>query len=188
MNSETEQPIAHIVEADYTFLHSAQTGRIKMKKLLIGLALCAAVVVLVPAAFMARNIWMSIQHEARSPEGRLVCSETAYLRYMAVVGEVGEMGIGLVPSVQNRDSFERLMTAYEALDISGPQTSIFVAHVPTGQIYSQSCRDERCTMEEMAAPDQACLTEHMNQCSYIAIRFKGEEFCLLGAPQDKDPR
>ncbi|MFK3668195.1 hypothetical protein ACI2JN_23405 [Ochrobactrum teleogrylli] len=115
---------------------------------------------------------------------RLVCSESRHLRYMKMVGEVGEMGIDLDPVGQDRAAFERLTAAYETLNPRGSKTSLFVAHVPTGQIYSQTCVEERCTMEEMAMPEQACLIDHMNQCSYIALRFRGEEFCLLRSPQN----
>ncbi|PWL16351.1 hypothetical protein DKP76_18045 [Falsochrobactrum shanghaiense] len=114
---------------------------------------------------------------------RLVCSESEHLRYMRMVSEVGEMGIDLSPVGQDRVVFERLIAAYETLNPKGPKTSLFVAYVPTGQIYSQTCAEERCTMEEMATPEQACLIDHMNQCSYIALRFRGEEFCLLRSPQ-----
>ncbi len=115
---------------------------------------------------------------------RLVCSESRHLRYMKMVGEVGEMGIDLNPVGQDRVAFERLTGAYEALNPKGQKTALFVAHVPTGQIYSQTCAKERCTMEEMATPEQACLIDHMNQCSYVALRFRGEEFCLLRSPQN----
>ncbi|WP_132279014.1 hypothetical protein [Neorhizobium sp. JUb45] len=115
---------------------------------------------------------------------RLVCSESEHARYMTVVGEVGEMGIDLNPVGQDRATFERLTAAYEKIDPKGPETALFVAHVPTGQFYSQACADERCTMMEMSAPEQACLIEHMNQCSYVALRFRGEEFCLLRSPKD----
>ncbi|ASV88193.1 hypothetical protein CES85_3028 (plasmid) [Ochrobactrum quorumnocens] len=115
---------------------------------------------------------------------RLVCSESKHLRYMTMVGEVGEMGIDLDPVGQDRAVFERLTAAYETLNPKGPKTSLFVAHVPTGQSYSQVCAEERCTMEEMSAPQKACLIDHMNQCSYVALRFRGEEFCLLRPPQN----
>ncbi|WP_210164585.1 hypothetical protein, partial [Brucella rhizosphaerae] len=115
---------------------------------------------------------------------RLVCSQSEHLRYMKMVGEVGEMGIDRDPVGENVAAFERLTAAYETLNPKGPKTSLFVAYVPTGQIYSQTCAEERCTMEEMATPEQACLIDHMNQCSYVALRFRGEEFCLLRSPQN----
>jgi len=115
---------------------------------------------------------------------QLVCSETEHLRYMRMVSEVGEMGINLDPVGEDRETFERLIAAYESLNPQGPNTSLFVAHVPTGQVYSQICAEERCTMEEMSTPEQACLIDHMNQCSYVALRFRGEEFCLLRSPQN----
>lgn len=115
---------------------------------------------------------------------RLVCSDNEHLRYMKMVGEVGEMGIDLNPIGQDRTVFERLTAAYEALGPQGPKTSLFVAYVPTGQMYSHTCAKERCTMEEMARPEQACLIDHMNQCSYVALRFRGEEFCLLRSPRE----
>lgn len=115
---------------------------------------------------------------------RLICSEEEHLRYMTMVGEVGEMGIDLDPVGQDPAAFERLTAAYEDLNPKGSKTSLFVAHVPTGQIYSQICAEERCTMQEMSTPEQACLIDHMNQCSYVALRFRGEAFCLLRSPQD----
>jgi len=115
---------------------------------------------------------------------RLICSEERHLRYMKMVSEVGEMGINLDPVGEDRATFERLIAAYESLNPQGPNTSLFVAHVPTGQVYSQICAEERCTMEEMSTPEQACLIDHMNQCSYVALRFRGEEFCLLRSPQN----
>lgn len=123
-------------------------------------------------------------HSIPTKADRLVCSESEHLRYMTMVGEVGEMGIDLNPVGQDRTAFERLTAAYETLNPKGPKTSLFVAYVPTGQLYSQICAEERCTMEEMSAPEQACLTDHMNQCSYVALRFRGEEFCLLRPPQN----
>lgn len=115
---------------------------------------------------------------------RLVCSESEHLRYMKMVGEVGEMGIDLSPVGLDRTAFERLIAAYETLNPKGAKTSLFVAYVPTGQIYSQTCAKERCTMEEMSAPEQACLIDHMNQCSYVALRFRDEAFCLLRSPRN----
>ncbi|MCJ8151920.1 MULTISPECIES: hypothetical protein [Shinella] len=115
---------------------------------------------------------------------RLVCSESEHLRYMKIVREVGEMGIDLNPVGEDRAAFARLTTAYEIFNPEGPETELFVAHVPTGQIYSQVCAEERCTMEEMSKPEQACLVEHMNQCSYVALRFRGDDFCLLRSPSD----
>ncbi|KAB2724336.1 hypothetical protein [Brucella intermedia] len=115
---------------------------------------------------------------------RLVCTVSEHLRYMKMVGEVGEMGIDLNPAGQDRTTFERLIAAYETLNPTGPKTSLYVAYVPTGQIYSQTCAKERCTMEEMSAPEQSCLIDHMNQCSYVALRFRNEEFCLLRSPRN----
>ncbi|WP_210346936.1 hypothetical protein [Aminobacter sp. SR38] len=132
------------------------------------------------AIFSAIVLTYSISAKA----DRLVCSESEHLRYMKMVGEVGEMGIDLNPVGEDRAAFERLTAAYETLSSKGPKSSLFVAYVPTGQIYSQTCAEERCTMEEMAAPEQACLIDHMNQCSYVALRFRGEEFCLLRSPQN----
>ncbi|WP_273793772.1 hypothetical protein [Brucella anthropi] len=103
---------------------------------------------------------------------------------MQMVGKVGEMGIDRDPVGEDRAAFDRLITAYENLNPKGPKTSLFVTYVPTGQIYSKTCAQERCTMEEMAAPEQACLIDHMNQCSYVALPFRGEAFCLLRSPQN----
>ncbi len=50
---------------------------------------------------------------------RLVCSESRHLRYMKIVGEVGEMGIDLDPVGQDRAAFERLIAAYEKLNPKG---------------------------------------------------------------------
>lgn len=114
----------------------------------------------------------------------LDCSEEEHLRYMKMVSQVGEMGINLSPAGEDRAVFDRLTAAYEALDQNGAETSLFVAHIPTAQMYMHSCAKERCTMEEMARPEQACLIDHMNLCSYVALRFRGEDFCLLRSPQD----
>ena len=115
---------------------------------------------------------------------RLVCSESEHLRYMGMVGEVGEMGIDRDPVGEDPAAFERLTAAYATLNPEGSETALFVAHVPSGQIYSQTCAQERCTMEEMSMPEQSCLIEHMNQCSYVALRFRGDDFCLLRSPSD----
>lgn len=115
---------------------------------------------------------------------RLDCSASEHLRYMSIAGEVGEMGFDLDPVGEDRAAFERLIAAYETLNPKGLETSLFVAHVPTGQIYSQTCAVDRCTMEEMSVPEQVCLIDHMNQCSYVALRFRGEEFCLLSSPHN----
>jgi len=149
-------------------LHGTQgiDGKWKMRKLAV--------------IFSALMLVYSINAKA----DRLVCSEAEHLRYMKKAGEVGEMGIDLNPVGEDRVAFERLIAAYETLNPKGSKTSLYVAYIPTGQIYSHVCAQERCTMEEMATPEQACLIDHMNQCTYVALRFRGEEFCLLRSPQD----
>ncbi|NKC23278.1 hypothetical protein HED50_21210 [Ochrobactrum oryzae] len=55
---------------------------------------------------------------------RLVCSQSEHLRYMKMVGEVGEMGIDRDPVGEDVAAFERLTAAYETLNPKGPKTSL----------------------------------------------------------------
>lgn len=117
------------------------------------------------------------------PSGRLVCSEEAHSQYMKIVGQVGEMGIGLNATLENPDDVTRLMAAYDGLNLEGPETVIVSGHVPTGQLYQNICANERCTMEEMAKPFTQCQMDHFNDCTDVAIRFRGQEFCMIAPAQ-----
>ncbi|MFM2391811.1 MAG: hypothetical protein RLZZ437_3366 [Pseudomonadota bacterium] len=121
--------------------------------------------------------------EVTSPSGRLVCSRDAHMQYMQQVAEVGEMGLGLNATIETPADVDRLLAAYDAMALSGPQTVVVAAHVATGQTYQQTCAAERCTLAEMADPNRQCQTDHFNGCSYLALRFRSQDYCMIAPAQ-----
>jgi hypothetical protein len=121
--------------------------------------------------------------EVTSPSGRLVCSRDAHMQYMQQVAEVGEMGLGLNATIETPADVDRLLAAYDAMALSGPQTVVVAAHVATGQTYQQTCAAERCTMVEMSEPITQCLIDHFNGCTALAIRFREQDYCMIAPAQ-----
>ena len=140
---------------------------------------------LIPAGYVGLNRWLAAltSDPAASPSGQLICSQQNYRRYMEQVGEVGEMSLGLQSAAETPDDFARLMQAFDRIGATGPQTTIISAYVPTGETYVTFCRQERCTMEEMGQSRHECLSDHMNGCADIALRFRGENYCLIEPPE-----
>jgi hypothetical protein len=136
------------------------------------------------AAASAQSADTRARTEIRSPSGHLVCSKDAYMKYFAQVAAVGRMGLPFNETLPDRSAIMRLLVAYEALRLSGPRTMLVAGHYPSGALYHQTCASERCTLEEMAQPMSACLTRHFNHCSYIAVRFRGVDYCLVGEASD----
>jgi hypothetical protein len=115
-----------------------------------------------------------------SPSGRLVCSQEAYMAYFAQVAQVGAMGLGYNETLPGRSAIDRLLAAYDRLPPAASQTVIVAGHFPSGQLFRHGCAAERCTIEEMAVPMFDCQTVHFNDCTDLAIQFRGKHYCLVG--------
>ena len=74
-----------------------------------------------------------------------------------------------LPASGTRLQQQKMIDVFEALTLPKDKTVIAVGHVKTGQVYATMCENDKCTLNEMAKPEQACLTEHWNDCPYLAM-------------------
>ena len=132
----------------------------------------------------ARLFWLD-QPKGQISSQRLSCSASDYRNYVKIMVQTGEMTIGLDSDSGTDEQQARMLAAYDALNLSGPQTVIVSAYVPEADLYTQVCAAEKCTMEELFAPRTACLTERFNDCTYLALRFKEQDYCLI-APSEEE--
>lgn len=149
-----------------------------MKKILI------AFVILVALA----GAYATLRFRLDRPAGqiastRLSCSWGDYERYMKIMLESGEMTLGLDPHGGDTEEQLRMLAAYDALDLQGPQTVVVASYVPDATLFTQSCAGPKCTMAEIAAPLDACLMKTYDDCVYLALRFDGQDYCLIAPPE-----
>ncbi|MBC8719938.1 hypothetical protein [Ochrobactrum sp. Marseille-Q0166] len=114
-----------------------------------------------------------------SATGELSCSNAQYQEYVKNMAMAGEMTIGRIPPSGTLSQQQKLLDAFEALPLPEDRTLIAVGHYPTGTIYAKECKEERCTLPEMAEPEHACLTEHWDNCPYVAMQFRARKYCFL---------
>lgn len=68
---------------------------------------------------------------------------------------------------------------YLAKRPDGLKTAIASVHVPSAEIFTTTCKEETCTMKEMGQADYDCMYAHMGNFSYIAVRLRAQDMCLL---------
>ena len=56
---------------------------------------------------------------------------------------------------------------------------VFASYIPTGEVFRTQCARTTCTLKEMEAPMNACLTAYWNDCVHSLVRYKGQNFCVL---------
>src|SRR5690606_36068720 len=96
----------------------------------------------------------------------------------------GELTIGRQPPSGTRQQQQAMVDAFGALSLPTDKTIISAAHLKTGKVYTKVCENEKCTMNEMAEPEQACLTENWSGCQYLAMQFREKQYCFL-TPSDQ---
>ncbi len=109
----------------------------------------------------------------------LSCSNAQYYDYLKIMVQTGEMTIGRVPTLGTRAQQQKMMDAFDALDLPAKETVIAVGHYKSGKVYTNVCKDEKCTMQEMAQPEHVCLKEFWNDCTYLAMQFKERRYCFI---------
>ncbi|MGH1367775.1 MAG: hypothetical protein ACRBCL_04105 [Maritimibacter sp.] len=144
----------------------------------------ALVLVLALGAFAAVRSWVAQPKGVLASE-LLSCSTKDYAAYSKIMPEAGEMGLPFSPDSGSPSVQRELLKAYDALNLSGPQTVVVTAHLPRRALFTQVCAEEKCTMDEQGRPMQVCLMETYNDCVYLATRFRGQEYCLLQPAEDE---
>ncbi len=119
-----------------------------------------------------------------SANGQLTCDSAQYEEYNRNMLLAGEMTVGRIPASGTRQQQQKVLDAYAALGLPRDKTIVAAGHLPTGKVYTTVCANEKCTMEEMARPEQACMTDDWNGCSYLAMQFREKQYCFL-TPADQ---
>lgn len=119
-----------------------------------------------------------------SAQGQLSCGSEQYSEYNKNMVLAGEMTIGRQPPSGTRQQQQAMVDAFGALTLPTDKTIISTGHLKTGKVYTKVCQNEKCTMNEMAEPEQACLTENWSGCRYLAMQFRKKQYCFL-TPSDQ---
>ena len=114
-----------------------------------------------------------------SAQGQLSCSSEQYSEYNKNMVLAGELTIGREPPSGARQQQQAMVDAFGALSLPRNKTIISAGHLETGKVYTKICQNEKCTMKEMAEPEQACLTENWSGCRYLAMQFREKQYCFL---------
>ncbi|MGX9935626.1 hypothetical protein ACVFVO_09585 [Advenella kashmirensis] len=114
-----------------------------------------------------------------SENGQLSCSKAQFDDYIKIMLLTGEMTLSQQPDSGTLAQQQKMIDAFAALSLPKDKTVVAAGHTESGKVYTTTCEIEKCTMYEMAQPQQACLKEHWNDCPYIAIQFKEKNYCFL---------
>ncbi|MBL3587740.1 hypothetical protein JMM61_20740 [Rhodovulum sulfidophilum] len=156
------------------------------RKILIAVALIVAVVALLPAAFSVWRMKMLLPEgevTLAGHEGGMVCSSDAYNAFVPLMSQAGEMGLSQMPFEGTAAEQRAILDRYAALGLTGPETVVTSVNLDDGKVYANTCAAERCTMAEMAAAEAMCWQDTRN-CTYLAIRFRGQDHCVLAPAKD----
>ena len=119
-----------------------------------------------------------------SAQGQLSCGSEQYSEYNKNMVLAGELTIGRQPPSGTRQQQQAMVDTFGALTLPRDKTVISAGHLKTGKVYTTICQNEKCTMNEMAEPEQACLTENWSGCRYLAMQFREKQYCFL-IPSDQ---
>lgn len=114
-----------------------------------------------------------------SVDGQLSCDDEQFSEYNKYMLQAGEMTISRQPDSGTLLQQRKMIDAFEKLTLPKGRTVIAAAHVETGKVYIEACKNEKCTIDEMAKPEHACLTENWNDCPYLAMQFRERKYCFL---------
>jgi hypothetical protein len=114
-----------------------------------------------------------------SENGQLSCSKAQFDDYIKIMLLTGEMTLSQPPDSGTLAQQQKMIDAFAALSLPKDKTVVAAGHTESGKVYTTTCENEKCTMYEMAQPEQACLKEHWNDCPYIAMQFREKKYCFL---------
>jgi len=114
-----------------------------------------------------------------SENGQLSCSKAQFDDYIKIMLLTGEMTLSQQPDSGTLAQQQKMIDAFAALPLPKDKTIVAAGHTESGKVYTTTCENEKCTMYEMAQPQQACLKEHWNDCPYIAMQFREKKYCFL---------
>lgn len=114
-----------------------------------------------------------------SANGQLSCSEAQFDDYTRNMLLAGEMTLSRPLDSGTLAQQQKLIDAFAALSLPKDKTVIAAGHTESGQVYTTTCENEKCTLSEMAQPEQACLKAHWNDCPYLAMQFREKKYCFL---------
>lgn len=122
--------------------------------------------------------------EVISPSGRLVCSHAAFMEYVKVSLEISNAGFGSYHYLESEEDVDRLLAAFDALELDGPETTFVAAHIPTGDTYTHTCEEERCSERDVFHARSECgeatiSVDLGNFCRHLAVRFREQDHCLI---------
>lgn len=140
-----------------------------------------ALLLLVTSAFFykSRMLQRDADNALVSENNQLTCSGAQFNEYMKIMLEAGKMTLSQPPVSGTRAQQQKMIDALAALDLPRNQTVIAVGHFRSGKVYTQICKDEKCSMEDMAQPEHVCLTENWDECVYLAMQFREKQYCFL---------
>ncbi|HRK42153.1 MAG TPA: hypothetical protein PLH11_03840 [Gemmobacter sp.] len=128
------------------------------------------------------------KREVMSPSGALVCSRENYADYLKVLPQAGRMGIDFFDRFGDDAALRRMLIAFDALALTGPETVVVAGERARAQLYTSVCRDTQCTLEEMTAAQTSCMEDNMadfgNGCVYLALRYQGSNFCFIAPAEE----
>lgn len=114
-----------------------------------------------------------------SENGQFSCSQEQFDDYTKYMLLAGEMTISRQPDAGTKPQQQKMIDAFAALSLPKNKTVIVAGHTETGKVYTTTCKNEKCTLDEMAQPEQACLKAHWNDCPYLGMQFKEKKYCFL---------
>ncbi|HLU02581.1 MAG TPA: hypothetical protein VKZ94_07450 [Advenella sp.] len=114
-----------------------------------------------------------------SENGQLSCSNAQFDDYIRIMLLTGEMTLSQQPDSGALAQQQKMIDTFAALSLPKDKTIVAAGHTKSGKVYTTTCEHEKCTLYEMAQPQQACLKEHWNDCPYLAMQFKEKKYCFL---------
>lgn len=115
----------------------------------------------------------------------LTCSTIAFRdEYQSNMLDISDMTIASQPYKGTSNQQKKAISNYLSTRPNNSKTTIASVHVPTGEIYTHTCKNQKCTIREVFESDRACLLAHMGNCSFIAVRFREQDMCLLQPAQE----
>lgn len=111
--------------------------------------------------------------------GELTCSAATFREYQSKMTEIGKMTVSAQSYEGSVSQQKKAISNYLLKRPDGSKTIIASVHVPSSEIFTTTCEEDTCTIDEMTKSKQDCLYAHMSQCTLMAVRFRGQDMCLL---------
>jgi hypothetical protein len=123
-----------------------------------------------------------------SPSGALECSQQNHDEYARLLDRPARLGIAFNNALQDDAALARMLAAFDALALDGPETVVVAGERSSAELYVSVCATSQCTLEEVTRAEMECMEDNManfgNGCAYLAIRFDGKNYCMI-APESE---